>query len=68
MELRSEADECTARCCTGWNRVPKGCTCEGEAGFKQVYSGFGQYQRSQWGTTVVTNKKRERESFIALNY
>ena len=24
-----------------WNRVPKGRTCEREAGFKQVYSGFG---------------------------
>ena len=39
------------------NRVPKGRTCEGEAGFKQVYSGFGQYHRSRWGTTVVANKK-----------
>ena len=40
-----------------WNRVPKGRTCEREAGFKQVYSGFGQYHRSRWGTTVVANKK-----------
>ena len=39
------------------NRVPKGRTCESEAGFKQVYSGFWQYHRSRWGTTVVTNKK-----------
>ena len=25
--------------------------------FEQVYSGFGQYHRSRWGTTVVANKK-----------
>ena len=41
----------------GWNRVPKGYTCEGEAGFKQVYSGLGQYHKSRWGTIVVTYKK-----------
>ena len=40
-----------------WNRVPKGRTCEREAGFKQVYSGFGQYHWSRWGKTVVANKK-----------
>ena len=42
--------------CVG-NRVPKGRACEGQAGFKQVYSGFLQYHRSRWGTTVVANKK-----------
>ena len=56
-ELRFEADECTAWSYMCWNRVPKGRTCEGEADFKQVYSGFGQYHRSRWGTTVVANKK-----------
>ena len=57
MELRSEADECIALSNMGWNRFPKGCTFEGEAGFKKVYSGFGQYHRSRWDTTVVANKK-----------
>ncbi|WP_293653683.1 hypothetical protein, partial [Thiolapillus sp.] len=56
-ELRFEADECTTGSYMCWNRVPKGRTCEREAGFKQVYSGFGQYHRSRWGTTVVANKK-----------
>ena len=56
-ELRLEADECTAWGHMCWNRVPKGRAYEGEAGFKEVYSEFGQYHRSRWGTTVVANKK-----------
>ena len=55
VELRSEANECIA-CYMGWNRVPKVCTCEGEAGYKQMCSKFWQCHGS-WIATVVTNKK-----------
>ena len=51
LKLMSVLHEVIIMC---WNRVPKGRTCEGEAGFKQVCSGFGQYQRSRCGTTVVS--------------
>ena len=57
MELSFEADECIALSYMDWNRVPKGCICEGEAGFKQVCSGFRQYYGSRRCVTVVTNKK-----------
>ena len=40
-----------------WSGVPKGRTYEREAGFKQVYSWFGQYHRSRWSAITVTNKK-----------
>ena len=57
MELRFEADVCTASSYMCWKRLPKGHTSEREAGFKQVYSGIGKYHISRWGTTVVANKK-----------
>ena len=57
VEPSSEADECTAWRQTSWNRVPKGYTCERQAGFKRVCSGLRQCRGSRMGVIVVTNKE-----------